>query len=411
VRRTHLPAIALTADHRDPGGPVEIRPLIADDFEAHRHIVSLAFARGKTPEFTQDVYEQPDRTRLGAFENGRLQATLGILDFEFVFGEDRRPCGGIFGVASDPAMRGRGFAGALVKRSLESMRERGLYLSSLWPFDFRYYRRFGWEWTGEERTYVVPLELLPSSPESEHVEGVYGVAATVSRCRAIYDPFASQYNGMLARPEDRWEKQVGPAGDRRRAAYVYRRDGRDEGYALFRYGDKEDELRADELIALTRRAYEGLLGVARRHAMTAKKLTWSGPLDDMFPSILTHWDVETKLEPAGMGRVVDARAALEALHPPVDLRGEAVIALRDDHADWNAGPWRIAVEGGRVIVDRTTREPGIRMDIQALTQAYWGAPSLVDLWRWDRVVATDDSQLGLLTALLPPTPVWLHDGF
>lgn len=388
---------------------MEIRPITAADYEEHRHIVSLAFARGKTPEFTPEVYEQTDRTRIGVYENGRVQAALGILDYRFFFGDDRRPCGGIFGVASDPAMRGRGYAGALVKRSLEMMRENGQYLSALWPFDFRFYRSYGWEWTGETRNYTVPLDILPSGREANHVQGVYEDVIRV--LTPIYERNAAQYNGMLARDAKRWEQKTCPAGGRQRAAYVYRRDGWDEGYAILRYGDTDNELHADEIVAHTRRAYEGLLGVARRHAMTAKKLAWSAPSNDMLRSILTHWDVETKLEPAGMGRVVDAPTALHALKPSSEARGTAILSLVDDHAPWNAGSWRIVVEGGCVDVRPTDREAGIALDIQGLTQAYWGTPTLLDLRRWDRIQVRDDAQFEVLAALLPPTPAWLNDDF
>jgi predicted acetyltransferase len=388
---------------------LEIRRITAEDYEAHRHIASLAFARGKTPEFTPEVYDQPDRTRIGVYENGRLQATLGIVDFQYIFGESRRPCGGIAGVASDPAMRGRGFAGTLVKRSLELMREKGQYLSSLWPFDFRFYRAFGWEWTGETRRFTVPLDLVPSTRETDFVEGVYENAVEV--VSPIYERFAEQYNGMVLRSRKRWEQHLAPVDGRRRAVYAYRREGEIEGYVTIRYGDKEEDLHADDLIALTRRACEGLLGVARRHAMTASKLHFAAPMNHIFPSILTHWDVETKLQPAAMGRVVDVQAALEAQRPSERLRGELVAAIADEHAPWNAGTWRITVEGGRVQVERSSREAGVSLDIQALTQAYWGTPSLLDLRRWDRVAVRDDSHFAVLSALLPPAPVWLHDDF
>jgi predicted acetyltransferase len=388
---------------------LEIRPITAEDYEAHRHIISLAFYRGKMPEFTTEIYEQPDRTRIGVFENGRVQAALGILDFEFYFGEDRRPCGGIFGVASDPAMRGRGFAGALLTRSLEIMRDRGQYLSSLWPFDFRYYRGYGWEWAGETRNYTIPLELLPATGEADYVEGVYEPA--IPLLDSIYERMANRYHGMAARTLKRWEQLTGPAGGRQRAAYLYRRDGEPEGYALLRYGDKDDELHADELVALTPRAYAGLLGVARRHAMTAKKLIYSAPMDDMLRSIQNHWDVETKIEPAGMARVVDARAALQAVRPEAGVRGEAVVLLADERAPWNAGTWLVAVEDGRVEVTRTDKEAGVALDIQALTQAYWGSPSLLELWMWDRVDVRNEAQFALLSSVLTPWPVWLHDDF
>jgi predicted acetyltransferase len=134
-------------------------------------------------------------------------------------------------------------------------------------------------------------------------------------------------------------------------------------------------------------------------------------MNDMLRSILNHWDVETRIEPAGMSRVVDVKAALEAIPAPQDLRGEAIVSLHDERAPWNTGTWRIVAERGVAQVTRTDREPGAEMDIQALTQAYWGTPSLPDLRQWDRLVVHDETQFGFLSRLLPASAAWLHDDF
>src|SRR2546421_6453380 len=149
---------------------MEIRVITAEHLEEYRHIVSHSFERGMACEMTAEELEGTER--FGVFEGGRLQASMRILPFEMFFGEERRPCGGIAGVACEPAARGRGYAGALLDRSLELMRERGQYLSSLWPFSFAYYRKFGWEWVGPGMEYKVPLDLLPPEAESKHVESL-----------------------------------------------------------------------------------------------------------------------------------------------------------------------------------------------------------------------------------------------
>src|SRR5438876_1731598 len=134
---------------------MEIREITHDDEEAYKHIISRSFERGREVTFPADTIGDPKNPRFGAYENGRLHAALRVLDFQMFFGADRRPCGGIAVVASDPAYRGRGCAGALLRHSLAAMRDVGQYLSSLWPFDFGFYRRYGWEWTGEGIGYKV----------------------------------------------------------------------------------------------------------------------------------------------------------------------------------------------------------------------------------------------------------------
>src|SRR5213596_2596672 len=110
---------------------MEIRRIAEADLEAYRHVMSQSFRRGVPNDTTAE--KLAEHTRIGGYENGRLICCMTIIDFEMIFGARRLACGGIAGVGTDPAFRGRGHAGALLRRSLEVMRERRQVLSSLWP--------------------------------------------------------------------------------------------------------------------------------------------------------------------------------------------------------------------------------------------------------------------------------------
>jgi predicted acetyltransferase len=389
---------------------LEIRNVTPDDKKALEQIFSHSFQRGETTEIEPDRLADLSTRRIGVFAGGRLQATLSVIDFRMLFENEPRPCGGIAGVATDPSARGRGYAGALLRRSLEIMRESGQYLSSLWPFDYRYYRLHGWDWTGYSRDYKLPLNILKNDEETQYVEALSDDIPSV--LGPIYEAKATQYHGMLARDDKMWAGHLEPWGKRHPAVYVYRRDGYAEGYAIVRYKEKHEEgIRASELVTTTTRAYQGLLGLLRHHSMTVDKVGWSGPPDDPLWSIVAHWDIETKLVPCGMGRIVDVPAAMQALRPPGTLRGSSVLAVEDEHASWNAGTWRVTVEGGGVEVSRTDASAGVSLDIQALTQAYWGTPSLYDLRAANRMGVHDEADFALLANILPSHKVWLYDDF
>ena len=106
---------------------MDIRPITLEDLPAYQIIASRSFARGAPVEIKPEEFMRDDRVRIGAFEGGRLQAQYTILDYHLHFGTDRRPCGGIASVACEPSARGRGYAGALIDRSLEMMRDSGQY--------------------------------------------------------------------------------------------------------------------------------------------------------------------------------------------------------------------------------------------------------------------------------------------
>ena len=64
-----------------------------------------------------------------------------------------------------------------------------------------------------------------------------------------------------------------------------------------------------------------------------------------------------------------------------------------------------------VTVERTTEEPGVSMDIQALSQAFWGQPSLAMLRNAGRIEVVDERQYELLSLGLPPRVCYLQDFF
>jgi ribosomal protein S18 acetylase RimI-like enzyme len=110
--------------------------------------------------------------------------------------------GYISSIACLPASRGRGYGGAGLKRLLEHMRDAGQVLSTLFPFSFDYYRRFGWEWICPSRGYKVPTRILRSDPETEHVRT--STNEDRSGIKAMYRQFAGGYRGVVARDDIQW---------------------------------------------------------------------------------------------------------------------------------------------------------------------------------------------------------------
>jgi predicted acetyltransferase len=112
--------------------------------------------------------------------------------------------------------------------------------------------------------------------------------------------------------------------------------------------------------------------------------------------------------------VVDFAPAMERLEVGMDVPdGAATVALHDDQAPWNDGVWRVTVEGGRVRCALAVggAEPGVTLDIQAASQAYWGTPSLQALRAAGRVEVNDEAAFTWLTRVLPAATVYMLDDF
>jgi len=87
------------------------------------------------------------------------------------------------------------------------------------------------------------------------------------------------------------------------------------------------------------------------------------------------------------------------------------VQVFDESADWNTRTWRLNCEGRKVMVQPTDAAPQVSMDIQALSQAYFGTPDLDALRRAERLMVYNEPGYALLRAFLDGPPMWMNDDF
>jgi len=393
----------------------DLRRLTPNDDPALARLMSEAFAGGRRSEPPALCFVRPPNTVLGILDGPRLVAAATVHALHLWWGDRQVPMGGIGGVACAAEARGRGHTGRLMAESLRLMRDAGQYTSGLYPFAYAFYRRFGWEWVGEERQHTVPTAHIPAFPEGRSVRVCDGPEA-LDTIRSVYDTFAWRHRGMATRTDpdpDFWERALAHSDNRTTYVQVYHDPQTDtaEGYLTFRYPDSGDTGHCGEFFANTPAAYRGLLSVLHYYGTQVERVKFSAPADSPLPLYVMHHDLETKVGPLFMSRVVDVAAALSALTPDPSLAGTLTLNVSDPTCDWNTGTFIVTAEAGQVSALPTPNVPGVTLDIQALSQAYWGQPALELLRAAGRVDVTDEAQYDLLSRLLPPAICFLQDGF
>lgn len=388
---------------------MEIREIRQDEMELAFYLRTQAFHGGSRD---MSGMQHPDRlmeTIHGLWDEAGLQCKVNVIDYRVQMGPNVIvPMGGIGGVACLPAARGKGYAATLLRHSLVRMREAGQLTSVLFPFSFDFYAKLGWAWIGCKRTYKLPTRILRPHPETERVRAA--IEADRPAIIAAYTEFSKRYRGMIVRAEKSWNQVLNHSDSNFRYTYLYERDGRVEGYLTYMGGKREStELR--EFICLTARAQHALLGLLRRHEMQIDSFTWSAPPDDALWSALYHWDIETRLEPSAMGRIVDVPQALTAWKPVTFGAGSVAIGVQDDDAPWNTGTWLVEFADGSVTAKAVSSPPQVSLSIQALSQIYFGLPTAEDLLASDRVAVHDPAGYQALCALLEGPPMWMNDDF
>jgi len=406
----------------------DLRALTQDDRAQLPQLMNDAFGRGRIATLpSPDEPAKPQSLCWGIFDGGRLVAAATIHDLTLLWGDTPFRMGGVAGVACVTDQRGRGHVGRLLKHSLVEMRAAGQPLGGLYPFSYAFYRRYGWEWVGEKRRYTVPLSEIPSYPEATNTSMVT-VDDVLPELKECYARYARRYRGMTDRmPENpNYWNGLQQRDNRQTYVFAYRNPSNDslpfregvgvgsntiDGYLSFRFPDDGDTGQIGDFFANTPEAYRGLMSMLHYYGTQLRKATWTAPVDDALPLHVMHQDLQSLSQPLFMGRLVDIAAAFEKLTPPSTVTGKVVINVDDRHCDWNTGPLAIEAEGGHITVQRTTDEPGITLDIQALSQAFWGQPGLTILRNAGRLAAVDERQFAILSQILPSTICYLQDFF
>jgi predicted acetyltransferase len=198
--------------------------------------------------------------------------------------------------------------------------------------------------------------------------------------------------GMLGRSRNWWELRIlfeppgggGEGGPKR--FVVLERDGKPEGYAVYRHkpkwenGVSNSEVEVIEAVALdgrpTAELWRYLFDIDWAARITAFLLPVDHPL---FFLLATPRRMRYRAFDGVWARLVDVGAALSTRGYAAD--GAVVFDVTDDFCPWNAGRWRLA--DGRA--KRSKASAQLRCDVTALGSAYLGGFSFSELVRGGRV--------------------------
>jgi predicted acetyltransferase len=389
----------------------------ADLFDAY---MQYGFRPESGPsESERATFDRPTGARRGLFRPGDEEPVSVCRHYWLdatVRGESL-PVAGLTSVITPPEHRREGRVGALLDAALAEYRDRGRHLSVLWPFDYGFYRAFGWETADEERRY----ECAPSAL-SFAVACLDGVGSfrrvpldSLDRLAPVYAADADRYSLTIDRDSSWWRDLVCRPHPTEPFAYAWVRDGEPRAYLLYEFeGDYHDRtMIVREFGYADVQGLTAVLAFCHNHDSQADSVRFVAPDDPILFDLLTAPDeVDCEVTNGPMVRVVDAAATLGALSYP-DCDRRLAIAVEDDVADWNDGTFLLDVAGGHVTCRPVAdgRDPDARLDVAALAQLVVGSRSATTLARADRLGTVSPAVVDALAELFPSRTVFLREHF
>lgn len=360
-------------------------------------VASDVYNRGRTIERAE--YDDPtdEILRYLVRVDGTPAATFRVWPFSVTRGTGTVSQGGVASVAVLPEFRGGGVGSAMMRSSLQVMRDHGFATASLYAFRESYYRKFGYELCGQRWEIKCPQARLPNLNCDMPARKIS--ATEILELDACYTAFARTVSGANLRTPEQWNHRLG-----KNPPMIYAIGDPVEAYCWTSMdGEFWDNLTIGEVAWQSRRGYLNLLGFLRTLAINRSSVTWSEPSQGPFLTEFYDSNVEIRLHRPSMARVLSVEAAVAGLTAP---KGEPVtFEVIDPVLTDNQGVWEIQSDGVSLRADRTERAPDFRAKVGEFTQGLFGEPDFERLAAHGRIEVLRPLAMASLLTLFPPRPV------
>ncbi|MFC6836107.1 GNAT family N-acetyltransferase [Halomarina ordinaria] len=403
----------------------DYRPVPEADVEEFRRLVTYAFRPTERPDPLDSEDDLPAPARIGArrgiYEGEELLCTGRHYWFTHRIRGERHAVGGVSAVSTPPKNRRRGLVRRLLAESLAEYRERDHDVASLWPFEYEFYRTFGWATasrTGEARFAPDALDFLDALDAAGRFVDLD--ADRWADCEAVYRA-ATDHALSMYRTEEWWRKRVFAGWEDDPYVAGWERDGDLRGYLVYDIDDGDDGrvMTVSEWWGVDTEARLELLRFCRYHDSQVGRVTLHGPVDPTLQDLVRDPEAVTvEVNPGAMVRLVDVERALSALAYPTDAEVTVRLAVEDPLAEWNRGRFHLDVRDGRATCERVTagadaaagEGADATLSVGALSQLAVGYRSAGDLARHGRLDA-DESTVAALETALPREETFLAERF
>lgn len=298
-------------------------------------------------------------------------------------------------VATVPEARCRGCAGAMMAECVRLLRAEGVWLSSLWPFSYAYYRKFGWEIGAETRDYSAPGRVFSELGDAGNVR--LAVEADLVHVKTAYDDWAKGFNCLTQRNDIWWERVIPIRLLAEPNLIVHETDGRIDGYAAYRTDSENKSIHVQEIAFLDaahRRDMLAFLGGLEAEGT----VSFEAPADDLFLQEMPNPRlVNASVRSSFQFRVTDPPRAMEALAVDESVSARVSFAISDPVFDEG---WRFGVEVGDGTVTLTKPDPKrtLEMDVMTFARLYSGYLTAFDAWELGKLEVSGDAMDVLLIA-------------
>lgn len=386
--------------------------LLKDEDRSQAALIShIAFHSRKDDmeTVTKDWGTAPEVEDWGAFaDDGTIMARIINNHLESHLDGHAVMNGGIGAVSTLPEYRETGAIRAIFDHLLPAARERGEVISTLYPFNHSFYRKFGYETLNYKNSYEMTPEQLKEFRQTGWVRQ-WKSGEEIGEFMRIYEAFSAGLNLSIIRNEKKMRDEHihGEFWKDRHFVYLLGDDSGAKAYVVFQdvFRPESAKLDVQEAAWTDPDGFRMILGFLARFTADYGLIKISLPTCmDLKLFVRNPYEIRPEPEYDHMIRVVNAEKLLSMIRKP-EGTSFVISVYGDEQIQQNNGTW--LVQG--TTVTKTDKAPDLTLSHRALGQMVVGGIS-PDEAKYRSDVRIDGNR-DVLNAVFVRKPIYVGDHF
>lgn len=392
---------------------MQIRSIKSDkEIEQVKELWDYCFEK-KDTSFFQWYFSQycpKQNTVLGAFLENDLAGMLHLNPYTISLNGCKIDTSYIVGVATSPLYRRKGVLKNLLISSFAKMREENQALAILMPSAIGVYMPYGFSFCYQQMRYNLPTtDLINDFPKVEDFVFSFVQVEDYSILKKVYDKAVKDFNGFVVREQSNWENILNEFKAGGGNILVARKDADYVGYMLYFF--ENNSLKIMELVGLNQEVKKSFLSYASQHFSQCEQVSWQMPIND-----LTYLDFKTnknypKILPFMAARVIEPIKALNDLKIDMFVDETLNIQITDNLLQENNAVFKLMAKNNKAFMQKVDEQPDIKIDIGTLTQLYFSAYKVQDLYTFGKIEVYNNNSLNLLENLFTLKTNYINEYF
>ncbi|MFC2173069.1 enhanced intracellular survival protein Eis [Acidobacteriota bacterium] len=388
------------------------RQLEESEKEQYRHLSGYCFHMPKEDsEHYAKVFFNKEYS-VAAFEGEKLISLAWYVPYRMHLEGEFYRMAGVSGVVTASPKRREGIVKEIMVRLQHHMRENGFFISYLFPFNWEFYRKMGWD--DAMRSATLKFEPRDLKDFSADLEGVRTSDEwNVDDIRAVYHQYIRLWNGGCASEDAGWENRIKALQKKDLSCALFYEGREPVAWMIYRF-QKGDKMNFDLSVRLwavrSIKDFKALCQHLYHHLDQNKYIHLSGPGHFPYDRFLKNLWIERKSHTVTMVKVIDIEKALTQRVFPSSLFGELTLEVSGDPAcPWNNRVFSLKFKDGHCGISEGGK-PEVSLSIQTFSQLFAGHADMSELIELD-LIKGDRKKAALLESIFPKRPFFFSEQF